>query len=127
MIVADLVECYFSTKVGVNPNTLANYNFAKNRLSKEEFSEKSIGQIKTSYAKLFLIKLQWDGKGHSTVKTVRGVLRLAFQIAVDDDVLHKNPFAFEIAGVVVNDSVTRESITKAQVNKFHKFIHDDKF
>lgn len=108
------------------PNTLTNYNFVKNLLAKEEFSEKSIGQIKTSDAKLFLIKLQSDGKGHSTVKTVRGVLRPAFQMAVEDDVLHKNPFAFELAGVVVNDSVTRKAITKEQMNKFLKFIHDDR-
>ena len=59
------------------------------------------------------------------MKTVQGVLRPAFQMAVDDDVLHKNPFAFELAGVVVNDSVTREAITKEQMNKFLKFIHDD--
>ena len=126
MTVAELVERYLSTKIGVKPNTLTNYNFVKNLLAKEEFSEKSIGQIKTSDAKLFLIKLQSDGKGHSTVKTVRGVLRPAFQMAVDDDVLHKNPFAFELAGVVVNDSVTREAITKEQMNKFLKFIHDDR-
>ncbi|NDO52285.1 site-specific integrase [Lachnospiraceae bacterium MD335] len=79
----------------------------------------------TSHAKLFLIKLQQDGRHYSTVKTVRGVLRPAFQMAVDDDVLVKNPFGFELAGVVVNDSVTREAITKDQMRKFLKFIHDD--
>jgi len=46
-------------------------------------------------------------------------------MAVDDDVLMKNPFGFELAGVVVNDSVTREAITKDQMRKFLKFIHDD--
>ena len=56
---------------------------------------------------------------------MRGVLRPAFQMAVDDDVLMKNPFGFELAGVVVNDSVTREAITKDQMRKFLKFIHDD--
>ena len=81
--------------------------------------------IKTSDAKLFLIKLQQDGKHYSTVKTVRGVLRPAFQMAVDDDLLSKNPFAFELAGVVVNDSVTREAITRDQMNKFLRFVHDD--
>ena len=60
-----------------------------------------------------------------TVKTVRGVLRLAFQMAVDDDVLHKNPFGFELAGVVVNDSVIREALTRDQMRKFVKFVHDD--
>lgn len=46
-------------------------------------------------------------------------------MAVDDDVLLKNPFGFELAGVVVNDSVTREAVTKDQMRKFLKFIHDD--
>ena len=59
------------------------------------------------------------------LKTVRGVLRPAFQMAVDDDVLMKNPFKFELAGVVVNDAVTREAITKDQMRRFLKFIHDD--
>ena len=52
------------------------------------------------------------------MKTVRGVLRPAFQMAVDDDVLYKNPFGFELAGVVVNDSVTREALTRDQMRKF---------
>lgn len=55
----------------------------------------------------------------------KGILRPAFQMAVDDDVLHKNPFSFELATVVVNDSVTREAITKDQMQKFLKFVHDD--
>ena len=111
--VMELVERYLKTKVGMRPNTLANYNFVKNILKNEDFGQQKISKIKTSDAKLFLIKMQQeDGRGHSTVKTVRGVLRPAFQMAVDDDVLMKNPFQFELAGVVVNDSVTREAISK---------------
>ena len=37
-----------------------------------------------------------------TIKTVRGVLRPAFQMAVDDDLLMKNPFGFELVGVIYN-------------------------
>ncbi|MEY8337900.1 tyrosine-type recombinase/integrase [Lachnospiraceae bacterium 62-35] len=39
--------------------------------------------------------------------------------------LYKNPFGFELATVVVNDSVTREAVTKEQMRKFLEFIHDD--
>lgn len=63
--------------------------------------------MRLSDAKLWLIKLQRDGRGYSTIHTVRGVVRPAFQMAVDDDWLHKNPFEFQLATVVVNDSVTR--------------------
>lgn len=125
MTVEELVERYLSTKTGVKPNTLANYKFVKNLMKKEPFNRKKISQVKTSDAKLFLIKLQQDGRRYSTIKTVRGVLRPAFQMAVDDDVLRKNPFGFELATVVVNDSVTREAITRKQMRQFLKFVHDD--
>lgn len=46
-------------------------------------------------------------------------------MAVDDDQINKNPFGFQLAGVVVNDSVTREAITRDEMRKFLKFIHDD--
>ncbi len=125
MTVMELVEKYLSTKTGMRPNTVTNYKFVKNLLIKEEFSQWKIGDVKTSDAKLFLIKLQNDGRRHSSIKSVRGVLRPAFQMAVDDDCLNKNPFAFALVGVVVNDAVTREAITKKQMNSFLKFIHDD--
>ena len=44
---------------------------------------------------------------------------------VVDDILVKNPFGFQLAGVLVNDAVTREAITKDQMRKFLKFVHDD--
>ncbi len=125
MTVMELVEKYLSTKTGMRPNTVTNYKFVKNLLMKEEFCQWKIGEVKTSDAKLFLIKLQNDGRRHSSIKSVRGVLRPAFQMAVDDDCLNKNPFAFALVGVVVNDAVTREAITKKQMNNFLKFIHDD--
>ena len=125
LTVNELVERYLSTKTGVKPNTQANYNFVRNILKKCDFGEKKISFIKTSDAKLFLIQLQKEGRGYSTVKTVRGVLRPAFQMAVDDDILTKNPFGFQLAGVVVNDSVTREAISREQMRQFLKFIHDD--
>ena len=46
-------------------------------------------------------------------------------MAVDDDILVKNPFGFQLVSVVVNDSVTREAISREQMRKFLKFVHDD--
>lgn len=125
MTVIELVERYLRTKTGVRDSTRAGYKTVQRVLQKEPFGEKKISQVKVSDAKLFLIKLQSDGKGYSSIHTIRGVLRPAFQMAVDDDVLHKNPFGFELAGVVVNNSVTREAVSKDQMRKFLKFVHDD--
>lgn len=124
--VLELIKKYIAQKTGVRHNTLANYNFVVNIIKKEEFGNRRIDRVKLSDAKAFLIKLQSDGRGYSTIHTVRGVLRPAFQMAVDDDLLRKNPFEFQLATVVVNDSVTREAITRKQERAFLEFVKNDK-
>ena len=42
------------------------------------------------------------------------------------NLLLKNPFEFQLATVVVNDSVTRESITRKQERQFLEFVKNDK-
>lgn len=125
--VLELVDRYLATMRGVRHNTAANHKSVRNLLAKEAFGYYKIKRVKTTDAKLFLIKLQKeDGKSYSTIHTVRGVLRPAFRMAVDDDMLLKNPFEFPLAGVIVNDSVTREAIDPAQERRFLEFIQNDK-
>lgn len=124
--VLELVQRYINQKRGVKHNTQANYNFVINILKKEEFGARRIDTIKLSDAKTWLIKLQGDGRGYSTIHSVRGVVRPAFQMAVDDDLIRKNPFEFQLATVVVNDSVTREAITRKQQREFLRFVKEDK-
>ena len=100
MTVSELVARYLKTKTGVRSSTREGYKYLTNLLAKEEFSTRNIHSVKTSDAKLFLIRLQSDGRGSSTIKSVRGILRPAFQMAVDDDILVKNPFGFELAGIM---------------------------
>lgn len=126
MTVLELVEKYISQKTGVRHNTQANYNFVINIIKKEEFGAKRIDKVKLSDAKAWLIKLQADGRGYSSIHSIRGVVRPAFQMAVDDDLIVKNPFEFQLATVVVNDSVTREAITKKQERQFLEFVKNDK-
>ncbi len=125
MTVLELVQKYISLKTGIRHNTEANYNFVINILKKEEFGNRRIDKVKLSDAKGWLIKLQKDGRGYSSIKTVRGVVRPAFQMAADDDLIRKNPFDFQLATVVVNDSVTREAITRKQQRAFLEFVKND--
>lgn len=125
--VVELVEKYTSLKTGVGHNTKEGYKTVINILNKEAFGKQRIDKIRLSDAKAWLIKLQQvDGRGYSSIHSIRGVLRPAFQMAVDDDLIRKNPFGFELASVIVNDSVTREAITRKQERELLKFIKEDK-
>ena len=124
--VLELVEKYVSLKTGVRHNTVAGYKTVINVLKKEAFGKQPIDKVHLSDAKAWLIKLQQvDGRGYSSIHSIRGVLRPAFQMAVDDDLIRKNPFGFELASVIVNDSVTREAITRKQERELLKFIKED--
>ena len=124
--VLELVEKYTATKTGVRNSTRAGYKTVINFLKKDPMGSKRIDKVKLSDAKCWLIKLQQEqGKSYSAIHSIRGVLRPAFRMAVDDDLIRKNPFDFELATVIVNDSVTREAVSKDQERKFLKFIQDD--
>lgn len=126
MTVIQLCERYLMTKTGVSVNTEANYKTVMNTLKKEPFGQLPIHTIHTSDAKLFLLKLQKeDGKGSSTIHSIRGVLRPAFRMAVEDDILLKNPFDWELYTVIVNDSHTRDAISRADERRFLEFVRQD--
>ena len=126
LTVLELVEKYIATKINVRESTRAGYNTVVNLLKKEPFGNERIDNVRISDAKLWFIKLQReDGKGFSTIHSIRGVLKPAFQFAVDDDCIGKNPFAFDFSSVVINDSSVREGISRKDEKRFLKFIKSD--
>lgn len=126
MTVLQLVEKYVLQKTGVRHNTEAGYKTVINIIKKDSFGKQRIDRVKISDARAWLIKLQKDGRSYSSIHSIRGVVRPAFQMAVDDDLLRKNPFEFQLATVIVNDSVTREAITRKQERVFLEFVKNDK-
>ena len=81
-----LVEKYVSLKTGVRNNTKAGYQTIINLLKKDPFGSIRIDKVRLSDAKIWLVKLQQKGgRGYSSIHSIRGVFRPAFQMAVDDD------------------------------------------
>lgn len=124
--VIQLVEKYINQREGVRQNTRIGYQFVFNIIKNENFGNMRIDNVRTSDAKAWLKKLQEeDGRGYSTICSIRGVIRPAFQMALEDDLLRKNPFDFELQNVVNNTSKKRESLTPEQENTFLDFIKSD--
>ena len=126
IIVLDLLKRYIATKTGVRYNTKVGYQFVLNLVSKENFGFLKIRDIKPSDAKQWFIKLYQDGRRYSTIISVRGVLRPAFEMAVEDDIIRRNPFSFQITDVVPNDSKTRQAISGEVKERFLTFIRESR-
>lgn len=121
-----LVERYISLKQGVRYNTKVGYNFVLNLIKNEDFGYRQIRDIKVSDAQAWMIKLHDDGRGYSTLTSVRGVVKPAFQMAHNEDVIRKNPFDFKLVDVVPNDSQKRIALTDEQQETWMNFIREDK-
>lgn len=124
--VIELMEKYISLKQGVRYNTKVGYQFVLDLVKKEEFGYRKINTIKVSDAKQWFMKLQKDGRGYSTITSVRGVIKPAFQMACDEDAIRKNPFVFKLTDAVVNDSEPRIALTEEQLTTWMDFIRTDK-
>ena len=120
--VLELVEKYLATKNGVRNSTRVGYKTVMNFLKKEEFAYLPISKVKMSDANAWMQK---KGKRYSSIHNVRGVLKPAFQLAYDDMIINRNPFAFPLTSVIIDDSVAREAITPKQERQFLEFIKND--
>lgn len=121
-----LLERYISLKQGVRYNTKVGYNFVLNLIKKEDYGYPQIRDIKVSDAQKWIMKLHSDGKGYSTITSVRGVVKPAFQMAYNEDIIRSNPYNFKLVDVVPNDSQKRIAMTDKQQEIWMDFIREDK-
>lgn len=124
--VREQVEKYISTKTDAAYNTKRNYQAIQNLLNREAFGDMMIRSVKYSNALKFFQKLGNEGKGYGVINNIRGVLKPAFQMAVMDEVIPKNPFDFSLKDIICKDCSKREALSKDEEQKFLEFIKEDK-
>ena len=123
--VLELAERYVETRQSVRESTRAGYKTVLNILRKDPFGGIRIDKVKLSDAKLWILKLNKAGRRYSSIHTIRGVLRPAFNMALEDDLIRKNPFEFPLGSVVADDSKKREALTPEQEETFLNFVKED--
>ena len=122
--VLELVRKYLAQKQGMRYNTRVGYDYVMGILEAEDFAFMKIRIIKPSDVKEWFIDLNRRGKRYSTIQAIRGVLKPAFDMAVDEDALNKNPFAFPLAKVVPDNTVERRPLTDAQEKAFLEYLKE---
>ena len=120
----DLLKKYANTKQFLSQNTQEQYYYAVCTLSKEPFMQKQVNAIKLSDAKAFIMKLRNDGRKYSTIQSFYAKLRPAFEMAVDDDLIRKNPFKFKLADIIPNDTEERKPLNQQDKKRLLEFAVD---
>lgn len=128
--VLDLVENYLDIQNAnkkIRTSTKKSYRTSLKHIREDPASSVRIDKIKKSDAKRWFISLKEKGLGYSTISSIHGVIKQAFQMAVDDDLILKNPFDFALTDIVENDSQKRDALTAEEKESLLEFIKDDRY
>ena len=119
--VRELIDRYLSLKK-VRITTDQKYRYLINMLDKIQILDIPIKNIKTSLAKQYMITLSNMGYSYGTVQNAKTLLKPAFQMAVEDDYIVKNPFLFTLSNIIENDSKQRFSMSEEEEDHYIEFI-----
>lgn len=109
--VVELVKRYLETKDGLSFNTQVCYDRVVERLKNSTIGCRQIRDIKTSDAKLWVSNLSKSGLGYWSINQIKGLLSPAFESAVEDEILVRNPFGFPLSKVIAVDPKPREALS----------------
>ena len=124
MTVLELVEKSVALKTNLRFTTSNQMKTNVNCISKESFSRKTIGSIKISDAKKWYIEMNKRGLSRRTLANLHSLLKGAFQMAMDEDIILKNPFSFSLS-FLPDDSKKRVALTHQEQDAFFSFMESD--
>ncbi len=64
------------------------------------------------------------GVRYSTIASIRGVVKPAFQMAYTEDIIRRNPFEFRL-DIIPNNTQKRVALTPKQQEQFLEYIRND--
>lgn len=121
----DLCKRYTDLKrTGVKRSTQLTFDKTLRQLDNSDIGHKMIRDLKMSEVKQWFVELTMRGLSRSTLKQIRGIMRPAYEMALQEDVVHKNPFNFTI-DFVPDNSKAREALTRDQQQKLLEFARTD--
>lgn len=120
----------YAKKIRQRPNVKDSTKIGRNRLMKlleeDKLGNCPIDNVKMSDAKEWAIRMKQKGIAYQTIKNDKRSLYSAFQMAIQDDYVRKNPFEFKIDDVIDNDTQQKIPLTPIQEENLYAFIKGDK-
>lgn len=126
MTVLDLYKKHIALTPQVKPSTQRGRECREKMLENDPLGSCRIGSVKLSDAKAWALRQQAAGSAYQTVRTDKRTLKSAFQSAIQDDLIRKNPFDFDLPSVIKNDTEAKTPLTAEQETSLLDFMRTDK-
>ena len=120
MTLNTLFERYMATRE-LADSTRINYTRIWDNRVREEIGNIKVVQMLPSHIKAFYSKLSKAGYAHSTIKNINTMIYPALEMAVDDDIIRKNPARGSISDYG-RPAEEREALSISQQEKLIEFV-----
>ena len=124
MTVLQLFDRHNELKANVKKKTVKGRQHLRQILENDSLGSMSIDKVKSSDAKAWAIRMRKDF-AYQTVANYKRSLNAVFFTAMEDDLLRKNPFNWDLEDVVEDDTVHKTALTDEQVDNLLSFMEND--
>jgi len=125
MTVCDLYAKQNSIRKDVSRNTEKGRQRLMDILANDLLGSKSIDTVKLSDAKEWVARMDEKGYAFQTINNYKRSLKASFYTAIEDDLVRKNPFNFDIRTVLKDDTASKAVLTKEQEENLLAFAKTD--
>lgn len=126
MTVCQLYAKQNSHRQNIRPNTERNRRFLMNILENDPLGTMSIDRVKPSDAREWASRMHRNGYAYHTVSNMKRSLKASFYLAIEDDLLRKNPFNFALDTVIPDDTEPKKALTPEQTQCLVTFARNDR-
>lgn len=121
MTINTLFERYMQTKK-LADTTRINYTNMWNGHVKDDIGNIKVIQLRSSHVKAFYAKMSKAEYSHSTIKLIHTLLYPALEMAVDDDIIRKNPAINALSSDYGESAKEKDVLTFGEQQKLFGFI-----
>ncbi len=126
MTVVQLYEKYTRTRGNVKRSTIEGRERLIQRLKDDKLGNAQISSVKPSDAKEWAMRMKKKGLSYITISSNKRSLTAAFYMAVQDDLIRKNPFNFQLNTVIEDDTEAKVPLSPEQEKSLLEFMKGDK-
>lgn len=123
--IIELLERYLSLKRNLSPRTMKSYRNSIKRIQATALSKKMLRDVKISDCKKCMLALKDQGYKSSTVQSTGVILTSALAMAVEEDLIAKNPMKFK-KDFLDDDSDKVVALTVKETESLLSFMAADK-
>lgn len=126
-LLSELLDKVFVVKQKWRDTTRATMVRYLSIVKKARIYNMPINKIKMLDCKTLCVELQSQGYSFGSIASIHALLKMAFDIACEDDVLVKNPCDFCLKSIIEDDTPKVIALSQEQIIEFKAFLKKDTY